>query len=88
MVAAPMGVYLLILNLCRNDLVRIGHRAVGRLRTLLQRVDELHAADDLAEHGILPVEETGIGRGDEELASVRIRAGVRLCDRNDRTGST
>ena len=36
-------------------------------------IDRLHAGDDLAEHGILAVEEAGVGEADEELGIGRIR---------------
>src|SRR4051795_1998738 len=44
----------------------------------LERVDDVHAAGHLAEHGVLAVEPgRGIGRDDEELRAVGVRAGVR-----------
>src|SRR5262245_4906985 len=58
-----------------DDLVGIGDRAAVAL-PLLDRVDVLHAFDDLAPHRVLAVEPRGIREADEELAvgAVRIAA--------------
>ena len=51
-------------------------------RKLGDRVDDVHPARHLAEHGVLAVEPRGrICGDDEELRAVRVRAGVRHRER-------
>src|SRR5271155_1624634 len=57
----------------RDDLVGIVDRAVVVLRAGLDLVDDVHAGDDLAEDGVLPVEEAGVAKADEELRIGRVR---------------
>src|SRR5690606_30702614 len=54
-------------------LVRVCHGAIGRLRTLFERIDSFHAGSNLAEHRILAVEEARVRIGDEELRVERVR---------------
>src|SRR5438552_1680655 len=51
-----------------HNLVRVLHRLAA-----LDLVDVLHAFDDLAPHGVLLVEETGVVEADEELAVGAVR---------------
>src|SRR5262249_56721584 len=56
-------------DLQADDLVlRRGDHAVGIAVAALDLVDEVHAVHDLAPDGVLPVEEGGVGKADEELA--------------------
>src|SRR5208283_5682998 len=55
-----------------DDLVRVRHRAVVRLRSRLDLVHDVHARDDLAEGGVLAVEEPAVTEHDEELRVGRI----------------
>src|SRR5690606_12645281 len=64
---------LLIFDLSRDDLVGISHGAVLALRALFQRIDRFHAGNDLAEDGVLTIEEGSVGIGDEELRVERVR---------------
>src|SRR5215207_9166886 len=59
------------------DLRRV-ERAVARVGLHgLDRVEDVHAAGDTAEHGVLAVEPRRLGHGDqEELRAVGVRAGV------------
>jgi len=55
----------------------------GRLATLgtqgLQFSNNVHSFGDLPEYNVLPVEPTGLGTGDEELATIGI--GASICHR-------
>src|SRR6185369_1280208 len=67
----------LFLLLVRRDghlehLVGVGDGAAA-LRALLDLVDEFHARDHFAPHGVLAVEELGVGEADEELAARAVR---------------
>src|SRR2546430_2597223 len=51
-------------------------RHAGERVALLDRVDDLLPAADLAEDGMLAIKPVGRDVGDEELAAVRVRTGV------------
>merc|ERR1712004_275448 len=51
----------------------------GRARVgadLLNRVNDIHAADDAAEHNVLAIQPSGLNRAEEELGAVGVRASV------------
>ena len=56
-----------------HDFVRLAHRAIVRLRTLLDLIDDVHARGHLADDRILAVKEGGVVEADEELRIRRIR---------------
>ena len=62
-----------------DDLHRELGTIVGAGSNVLDLAEGEHAVDHPAEHDVLPVEEVALGRRDEELAPIRVRAGVRLC---------
>src|SRR5690554_5715053 len=66
------GSGLLIFDLGGNDLVGVRDRAVLFLGALFQAIDQLHAVDHRAEHGILPIKEAGVRRHHEELGVERV----------------
>src|SRR3569833_1967652 len=66
---------LLVFDFRGDDLVDVaGVRRCAGLRVALgDLVHHIHAGNDLAEDGILTVEEAGVGEGDEELRVEAVR---------------
>src|SRR4051812_703909 len=56
-----------------DDLVRVADSAIAALVALFDRVDMLHAGDDIAPDRVLPVEKRRRLEADEELAVGAVR---------------
>src|SRR3954467_4291642 len=75
--ASPAGAAVLLGDLEGLDADVVGGLVARVCRLALDRGDDLHAVDDLAEDGVLAVEPRRLARGDqEELRAVGVRAGV------------
>src|SRR5947207_14003491 len=59
-------------HLHANDAIGIGNSAVLRGRALFDVIDRLHAGDDLADAGVLPVQAGHFREDDRELTVRRI----------------